>query len=66
METCKECGAEYFPGNTGWTSCGDCLSARLEWLLMGGVLPTDRRPAKRAKAVDDGPELTILGVPRAA
>jgi hypothetical protein len=44
--SCAECGAEFFPQDTGWAACADCLAGHLEWLL--GVRGRERMPMKRA------------------
>ncbi len=44
--SCAQCGAEFFPQDTGWTACADCLAGHLEWLM--GVGGRERMPMKRA------------------
>ena len=53
-----ECGAEFFPEDTGWTACADCLTGQLEWLLA--VDGRERKPLKRAAdRRDDLRDVTI-------
>ena len=44
--SCAQCGAEFFPQDTVWTACADCLAAHLELLM--GVGRRERMPMKRA------------------
>jgi len=56
--SCVECGAEFFPEDTGWTACADCLTGQLEWLLA--VDGRERKPSKRAAdRRDDLRDVTI-------
>ena len=38
--------AEFFPQDTGWTACADCLAGHPEWLM--GIGGRERMPMKRA------------------
>ena len=50
MATCHICGAQFFPQSNAWggETCGDCIAARIELSLMGGLLDAGRKPLMRA------------------
>ena len=51
MPKCIECGAEYFPGDSGCEACADCLSARIEFALLRELRDGQRKPMKRMRPV---------------
>ena len=50
MAACEICGAQFFPQSNAWggETCGDCIAARIELSLMGGLLGEGRKPVMRA------------------
>jgi len=60
--SCAQCGAEFFPEDTGWTACADCLTGHPERLM--GIGGRERMPMKRvADRTDDLEDVMITVQP---
>ena len=58
MPTCDKCGAQFFPQGSGWSACGDCLSAEIEFSLLQELRLGPRKPMRRSSTSTGGSEDT--------
>jgi hypothetical protein len=50
VAACSTCNEDYQPMPSAWLegTCGECIAAQLELLLMRQVMGDERRPLRRA------------------
>ena len=48
MPTCDKCGAQFYPEESGWSACGECLAAEIELSLLQELRLGSRKPMRRA------------------
>jgi len=61
MPKCDRCGAQFYPEESGWSACADCLAAEIELSLLQDLRLGSRKPMRRASTStgeqDDAREL---------
>jgi hypothetical protein len=55
MATCGICSEDYQPVPSAWPegTCGECIAAQLELLLMRDLMGDERKPPRRALREQD-------------
>ena len=54
MPKCDSCGAEFYPEQSGWSACGQCLAEKIEHSLLAEIRLGRRKPMRRVSIVERG------------